>query len=118
MKMTYREGVTTKMEGQAYRSKLRSKGQLTLPPEIREALRVKEGDDIEFTIDEGGDVSVRGFITIPADQAWFFTPEWQAGEREVDEAIARGERGPIFENHDDFIAYLQRHAEAPHDEDR
>jgi hypothetical protein len=26
-----------------------------------------------------------------ASQAWFWTEEWQAGEREVDEAIARGE---------------------------
>jgi hypothetical protein len=28
---------------------------------------------------------------IPKDQAWFWTDEWQAGEREVDEALARGE---------------------------
>lgn len=28
---------------------------------------------------------------IPKDQEWFWTEEWQAGEREVDEALARGE---------------------------
>jgi antitoxin PrlF len=115
--LTYSEGVTTKMEGRAYRSKLRSKGQLTLPPEIREALHVKEGDDIEFAIDEGGNVSVRGFITIPADQAWFFTPEWQAGEREADAEIARGE-GMIFEDGESFEAYLRSIVDEDADEDR
>jgi hypothetical protein len=27
---------------------------------------------------------------VPKSQAWFWTKEWQAGEREVDEEIARG----------------------------
>ncbi len=67
---------------------------------------MREGDEIEFAIDEGGDVSVRGYIAIPADQAWFFTREWQAGEREADEQIARGE-GMFFENHEAFVANLK-----------
>ena len=28
---------------------------------------------------------------IPKDQLWFWTPEWQKKEREVDEALARGD---------------------------
>ncbi len=40
------------------------------------------------------------------DQAWFWTPEWQEGEREVDESLARGARGPIFESDEHFIAHL------------
>ena len=28
---------------------------------------------------------------VSKDQAWFWTDEWQAGEREVDEALARGD---------------------------
>ncbi len=28
---------------------------------------------------------------IPKDQLWFWTPEWQKKEREVDEARARGD---------------------------
>ncbi len=94
------------MDRLTHRTKLRNKGQLTLPPEIRDALRVKEGDEIEFAIGEGGEVTVRGFISIPADQAWFFTPEWQAGEREADEEIARGDV-LHFESGDAFVAALQ-----------
>jgi hypothetical protein len=29
--------------------------------------------------------------TGPADQAWFWTPEWQAGEREATAQIAAGD---------------------------
>lgn len=36
-----------------------SKGQITLPKEVREHLHVGEGDRIEFLIDEGGAVRVR-----------------------------------------------------------
>lgn len=36
-----------------------SKGQITLPKEVREHLHVGEGDRLEFLIDEGGEVRVR-----------------------------------------------------------
>ncbi len=41
----------------------------------------------------------------PADQAWFWTPEWQEGERGVDEAIAAG-RTTYFGSAEDFLAAL------------
>ena len=43
-----------------------------------------------------------------SDQAWFWTPEWQEGEREVDEAIAAG-RTTYFDSADEFLAALDRH---------
>lgn len=39
----------------------------------------------------------------PKDQAWFWTPEWQAGEREADEDIRAG-RTTRYENADAFLA--------------
>ena len=42
---------------------------------------------------------------IPDDQAWFWTEEWQKGEREVDEALARGEYKD-FESVEALIADL------------
>ena len=41
---------------------------------------------------------LRGIIKGPVDpdQAWFWTPEWQAGERKADAEIAAGE-GPATE---------------------
>lgn len=36
-----------------------SKGQITIPKEVRDALRVDTGDQVEFTINDGGEVVVR-----------------------------------------------------------
>ena len=77
--------------------------QVTLPAEIREALQVRSGDEIEFSVDEHGTVTVRGFTTIPTDQAWFFNPSWRAGEREADEQIADSQ-GDLYASGEDFLA--------------
>ena len=88
------------------RASVRPKAQVTVPLAVREALHLNEGDEIEFELDEAtGTVKVRGLRVIPTDQAWFWTDEWQAGEREVDEAIARGDV-KHFADADSFLASL------------
>ncbi len=47
---------------------------------------------------------------VPEDQTWFWTKEWQAGEREVDEELARGEYEE-FDSAEDLIADLHRHVD-------
>jgi AbrB family looped-hinge helix DNA binding protein len=80
----------SKVSGKAPRAVVRGKNQITLPREVVEALRVREGDEVEFTVDEAGRVTVRGMTLVPTDQAWFWDPEWQQGEREASEQIAGG----------------------------
>ena len=68
-----------------------SKGQITVPKEVREALNVQAGDVLDFVIDERGRVSVRplrgdyrrlrGMLRKEVDRA--FTVE------EMNEAIGR-----------------------------
>jgi hypothetical protein len=56
---------------------------------------------------------VYGFVSYLSerdpDQAWFWTPEWQAGEREADEDLQTGNHED-FDSMDDFIAALQAEA--------
>jgi antitoxin PrlF len=52
-----------------------------------------------------GRITVRGYVSIPTDQAWFFTPEWLAGEREADDEITAG-RGTAHESAEDMFAHL------------
>jgi antitoxin PrlF len=87
------------------RVKVRPKAQLTLPAEIRRALHISEGDEVEFAVHDDGTITVRGYVSIPTDQAWFFTPRWLAGEREADEEIAAG-RGTVHESADDMFTHL------------
>jgi AbrB family looped-hinge helix DNA binding protein len=56
------------------RARLRPKSQLTLPEEIRHALHVREGDEVEFTVHEDGTITVRGYVSIPADHARRYLP--------------------------------------------
>lgn len=46
---------------------------------------------------------------IDATQAWFWTPEWQAGEREADVQEAAG-LGETFESGDAFLGALRARA--------
>ena len=87
------------------RVKVRPKSQLTLPEEVRRALHIGEGDEVEFVIHEDGTVTIRGYVSIPTDQAWFFTPEWLTGEREADEEIA-SRRGAVHESAESMFAHL------------
>jgi antitoxin PrlF len=40
-----------------------------------------------------------------SDQAWFFTPDWLAGEQEADNEIA-AERGTVHNSADAMFAHL------------
>ncbi len=84
--------------------RVRAKGQVTIPTGIREAARLEEGDPIEFEITEDG-ILMRPQKVIDATQAWFWTPEWQAGEREAEAELARGE-SEVYLDEDSFQAAL------------
>ena len=51
-------------------------------------------------------ILLRPMKVIDATQAWFWTPEWQAGERQADAEIAAG-LGERFESDEDFLAALR-----------
>jgi antitoxin MazE len=70
-------------------TRVRGKGQLTLPDEVRKAARIQEGDYLEITM-RRGEIVMRPKKLVDAEQAWFWTDEWQAGEREASEDIAKG----------------------------
>jgi AbrB family looped-hinge helix DNA binding protein len=90
------------------RTTLRAKGQLTLPEEIRAAAHLEEGDLLEAEITEDG-ILLRPQKVIDATQAWFWTPEWQAGERAADADLAAG-RGETFSSGEEFLDALRARA--------
>lgn len=67
-----------------------AKDQITIPHRISRALRLKKGDHMLVRL-VGKTVELVPAAIIPKDQLWFWTPEWQKKEREVDEALARGD---------------------------
>jgi antitoxin PrlF len=87
------------------RTTLRAKGQLTLPDDIRRAAHLEAGDLLEAEITADG-ILLRPQKLIDATQAWFWMPEWQAGEREADaDRAARNVEG--FGSGEELIGALR-----------
>lgn len=86
-------------------TRLRSKGQITIPDDIRRTLRIEEGDVLDVAV-EGGSIVLRPKKLIEASQAWFWSDAWQAGEREASADIAAG-RLTGFESDDELLRSLE-----------
>jgi hypothetical protein len=80
---------------------------LTLPQEIRQSSGLFEGDAVYLEVlDEGSAGLCVRLRKIDPDQAWFWTPEWQAGEREAD-AAKREARSTISYSAEEFLDSLK-----------
>ena len=88
--------------------RVRKKHQITLPAAIREAAGVYEGDFLTAEVREDRTIVLRPSRLVDADEAFFYTPEWQAGEREADEDIRLG-RVYHFDNAEEAIDFLHNH---------
>jgi AbrB family looped-hinge helix DNA binding protein len=86
-------------------TKVRPKGQVTLPDAIRKQAHLAEGDYLEVKVEQGA-IVMRPKKLIDADQAWFWTDAWQRGEREASEDISSG-RVRDSSSADDFIDSLK-----------
>jgi len=86
-------------------TRIRGKGQVTLPESVRRAARLQEGDYLEVST-RGGEIVMRPKKLVDADQAWFWTDAWQAGEREASEDIAAG-RTTRSANAKEFVKDLE-----------
>ena len=99
--------------GEYYKTRVRPKGQVTLPAEIRTLLGLNEGDDLAFSLNEQGQVVISRLEVIPPDQAWFWTEQWQKTEREAQVDIDTG-RVHHYANVDDALTALEKRADAGH----
>jgi len=85
-------------------AKLSRNGQLALPPKVRRALRMRAGDYVQIKV-IGQSLVVTPKKVIDKDQAYYWSEEWQAVEREADADIAAG-RMKKLETVDDLIKEL------------
>jgi len=97
--------------GEYFKTRVRPKGQVTLPSEIRNLLGLKEGDDLAFSLNEQGQIIITRLEVIPPDQAWFWTEQWQKAEREAQADIDAG-RVHRYANIDEAVSALEKRANA------
>lgn len=84
---------------------LRARGQITVPKRIRTALRLQVNDPLVVEVTDDG-ILLRPQRLIDATQAWFWTPEWQEAEREVDADLEEG-RGETYESAEAILTTLR-----------
>ena len=87
---------------------LQSRGLIALPSELRRRMHLDEpGAQVEILERDDGVLELRAALPVPANQAWFWTEQWQRREREVDEHVARSEV-TVHESTDDFLSHLDK----------
>jgi AbrB family looped-hinge helix DNA binding protein len=85
-------------------TRVRAKGQITIPDDIRRAARIQEGDYVELSV-QGDAIVLRPKVLVSKAQAWFWRPGWQAGELEASEDIAAG-RTTGYDSDEAFLESL------------
>ena len=70
---------------------VRRKNQVTLPKALAAQLHIQEGDLLEYSV-EDGKIIITPKMLISKEQAWFWSKEWQDGEREVQKELQK--KGP------------------------
>lgn len=85
---------------------VQSRGTVALPADLRRRLHLDVPNaQIKLIETEDGRVELVPVVTVPADQAWFWTDRWQKMEREADADIAAG-RTTISDGIDGLLSHL------------
>jgi AbrB family looped-hinge helix DNA binding protein len=88
----------------ANKTVLRKKNIMTIPREIAERMHLEEGDEFIVTEEEGR-IVLTPALSIPVDQAWFWTPEWQARIAEAEADRGAGD-SVVHHTDDELLASL------------
>lgn len=83
---------------------LRKKHILTIPRDLIDRMHIEEGDEFIVT-EEDGRIVLTPALSIPADQAWFWTPAWQARIAEAEADRAAGNT-TVYRSEEEFLASL------------
>ncbi len=68
---------------------LKQKSQVTIPNEVVKKLKLVVGDKLDVEVKDGK-IIITPVVIIPKDQMWFYSKEWQDGERDVDRQVREG----------------------------
>jgi antitoxin MazE len=84
---------------------VQKRGTIALPPDLRARLGLDQpGAQLEIS-ERDGEIILRPHVPVPADQAWFWQPDWQTKERAVDAHVLAGEVTE-FDNAEALVKHL------------
>ncbi len=85
--------------------KVKNKYQVVIPEDVRKKLKVEIGDTLEIE-EKDGVLVIKPVLVIDKSQAYFWTDEWQKGEREASEAKKKG-KFRDFKKTDEAVKWLR-----------
>lgn len=88
------------------RVRVGGKRQITLPRDAATRFRLDVGDELEARILPDR-IELIPLVTVPRDQAWFWSPEWQSKEKQA-EAARRAGKHAEFKNARQLVAGLKK----------
>ena len=83
--------------------------QVPLPEEYPLAADRHDSGELAAEVADGG-ARGRERAERDPDQWWYWTPEWQEGERQIERDRAAGLSGPVFHSGDEFLGALRSRA--------
>jgi len=83
---------------------IRSRNQVTIPEKVLKAMGLKPGDDLLMEVKDGN-LTLIPAVSIPRDEAYLFTPEWQGALREAEGELREGEY-EVFHSFEDLMKDL------------
>lgn len=85
--------------------KVKNKYQIVIPDDVRKKLKVEVGDRLEIE-EKDGVLVMRPVMVIDKSQSYFWTEEWQKGEKEAEQAKKKG-KFKDFKKTDEAVKWLR-----------
>jgi AbrB family looped-hinge helix DNA binding protein len=85
--------------------KVKNKYQIVIPEDVRKRLKIEIGDTLEI-VEKDGTLLIKPVMVIEKSQTYFWTEEWQKGEREAEEAKKKG-RFKEFKKAEEAVKWLK-----------
>lgn len=70
--------------------KVKNKYQIVIPEDVRKKIKVGIGDTLDI-MEKDGILIAKPVVVVDKSQAYFWTDEWQKGEKEAEEVKKKGE---------------------------
>jgi AbrB family looped-hinge helix DNA binding protein len=86
--------------------KISPQGQIRIPRKFMEMLGVEKGDYLEALL-EDDHIALKPRKLIDPAQGWYWTKEWQQGEKEADRDIEKDDVSPTFQTAEEGIKWLK-----------
>jgi AbrB family looped-hinge helix DNA binding protein len=87
--------------------KISPQGQIRIPKNIMNALKIVPGDYVEVDI-ENNQAVLKPRKLIDPTQKWYWTKEWQETEAEVDDALEEEQKSPVFQTAEEGVKWLEK----------